>query len=156
MKSVALDPTDHIILGLLRENGRASFTQIGHATGLSPHAAASRVRRLEQAGVIAGYEAVIDQGTASGNIEALVDVRLLAATPPERFESFLESLPDVRQAWFVTGRFDYVLRVVCADSEAMDTTVRAIRMNGGVAATESRMVMRARRPRSGAVPPVRP
>ncbi|MEV4418669.1 Lrp/AsnC ligand binding domain-containing protein [Patulibacter sp. NPDC049589] len=76
-------------------------------------------------------------------------MRLLPAAPPERFEAFLETLPDVRQSWFVTGRSDDVLRIVCADTDAMDQTVRAIRQSGGVAATESRMIMRSRRPRSG-------
>lgn len=149
MKSVATDAIDDVIVGALRENGRLSFTELGRRAGLSPHAAASRVRRLEEAGVIVGYEAIVDDDTAAGSIGALIDVRLLATTPPERFEAFLETLPDVRQAWFVTGRFDYVLRISCADTEAMDRTVRAIRLQGGVAATESRMVMRARRPHSG-------
>lgn len=150
MKDVALDPVDHLILRALRENGRASFTSLGHAAGLSPHATASRVRRLEDAGVITGYEALVNPDVVTGGIEALIDVRLIASTPPERFESFLETLDDVRQSWFVTGRFDFVLRLTCADSDAMDRTVRALRMHGGVAATESRMIMRSQRPRSDA------
>jgi len=149
VSSTALDDIDDRILSALRGNGRASFTELGGLVGLSPHAVASRVRRLESAGVIVGYEAILDRDAGAGGLEALIDVRLLAATPPERFEAFLETVPDVRQAWFVTGRFDYVLRIACRDSDAMDRTVRAIRMSGGVAATESRMVMRSRRPGSG-------
>lgn len=141
----ALDPINRDLLRLLGENGRASFTELGAAVGLSPHATAERVRRLQESGVVRGFTAIVDHAAIGGGLEALIDVRLLAATPPERFEEFVATLPDAREMWFVTGRYDYELRVTCADPEALDGTVRAIRQRGGVAATETRIVMRSRR-----------
>lgn len=145
MKSDERDSIDRELLRLLGENGRASFTDLGAAVGLSPHATADRVRRLQDAGVIKGFTTIVDHAALGGGLEALIDVRLLAATKPEPFEQFVATLPDAREMWFVTGRYDYELRVTCADPEALDRTVREIRQRGGVAATETRIVMRSRR-----------
>jgi len=145
VKSDVLDAIDRELLRLLGENGRASFTELGSTVGLSPHATADRVRRLQETGVIRGFTTLVDHAALGGGLEALIDVRLLAATAPERFEEFVATLPDARDLWFVTGRYDYELRLTCADPEALDRTVREIRRSGGVAATETRIVMRSRR-----------
>jgi len=52
-------------------------------------------------------------------------------------------LPAVREMAFVTGRFDYQLRVACLDADDLDHTVRAIRGEAGAAGTETRIVMRS-------------
>ena len=54
-------------------------------------------------------------------------MRLLAGTQPDVFEAFVTSLPAVREVAFVTGRFDYHVRVACRDADDLDATVRAIR-----------------------------
>lgn len=138
-----MDQIDAQILSLLRANGRASFASIGEQVGLSPHGTADRVRRLERDGVITGYTANVDPGRVGRSVDALVDVRLLPATDPDQFERLVAGLPAVTELVFLTGRFDYQLRVACKDAEDLDQTVRTVRRDGGVAATETRIVMRS-------------
>lgn len=138
-----MDQIDRQIIDLLRANGRASFASIGAEVGLSPHGTADRVRRLERDGVIVGYTANVDPGRVGRSLEALVDVRLLPNTDPEGFERLVAKLPAVRDVFFLTGRFDYQLRVACEDADDLDRTVRAIRRDGGAAGTETRIVMRS-------------
>jgi Lrp/AsnC family leucine-responsive transcriptional regulator len=138
-----MDQIDSQILSLLRANGRASFASIGEQVGLSPHGTADRVRRLERDGAITGYTAKIDPGRVGRSVEALVDVRLLASTDPDQFERLVAGLPAVTELVFLTGRFDYQLRVACRDAEDLDQTVRTVRRDGGVATTETRIVMRS-------------
>ncbi|HET8814298.1 MAG TPA: Lrp/AsnC family transcriptional regulator [Solirubrobacterales bacterium] len=138
-----MDSIDRRILTILRANGRASFASIGAEVGLSPHGTADRVRRLERDGVITGYTARIDPGNVGRSVDALVDVRLLPSTDPEGFERLAAKLPAVRELVFLTGRFDYQLRVACVDADDLDRTVRAIRRDGGAAGTETRIVMRS-------------
>jgi Lrp/AsnC family leucine-responsive transcriptional regulator len=141
-ESTALDETDFRIVTMLVRNGRASFAAIGAEVGLSAHGAADRVRRLQRAGVITGFTARVDLEGIGRALDAVIDVRLLPATTPEAFERSLANLPAVREAAFVTGRFDYQVRVACRDSDDLDATVRAIRADG-VAQTETRIVLRA-------------
>lgn len=140
-----LDEIDNQILSLLSENGRASFSSLGQAVGLSPHGTADRVRRLEREGVITGYSVAVDPNQVGRSLDALIDVRLMPRTDPAAFERKIATLPAVREMAFVTGRFDYQLRVACLDADDLDQTVRAIRREAGAAGTETRIVMRAAR-----------
>ena len=138
-----MDAIDTQILSILSENGRASFASIGEAVGLSPHGTADRVRRLERDGVIRGYSAQIDPAGVGRGLEALLDIRLLPSTDPDEFERKALRLPAVREVDFLTGRFDFQLRLACRDADELDQTVRAIRREAGAAATETRIVMRS-------------
>jgi len=138
-----IDETDHRIISLLSANGRASFASIGAEVGLSPHGTADRVRRLERDGVITGYSASVDLGRVGRGLDAFIDVRLLPSTDPTGFENKVSSLPAVREMAFLTGRFDYQLRVACRDADELNETVRAVRRDAGAAGTETRIVMRS-------------
>ena len=143
METTGLDSTDIRILNTLLANGRASFASLGDEVGLSPHGAADRVRRLERAGVITGYTATVAPANVGRALDALIDVRLLPQTSPDKFEAFCRAQPAVRELAFVTGRFDYHVRVACQNADELDATVRAIRREGGAAQTETRIVLRA-------------
>jgi Lrp/AsnC family leucine-responsive transcriptional regulator len=138
-----LDATDHRIINALVQNGRASYASLGAGVGLSPHGVADRVRRLERAGVITGFTATVDLETVGRALDAFIDVRLLPSTRPEDFERRVRALAAVRELAFVTGRFDYHLRVACRDVDDLDQTVRAIRQDAGAAQTETRIVLRS-------------
>ncbi|HVO54944.1 MAG TPA: Lrp/AsnC family transcriptional regulator [Solirubrobacterales bacterium] len=138
-----LDEIDHRILSLLSTNGRASFASIGAEVGLSPHGSADRVRRLEREGVITGYTARIDAGLVGRSLDALIDVRLLPTTDPADFEQLIASLPAVIEMTFLTGRFDFQLRVACGDADELNQTIRRIRRDAGAAGTETRIIMRS-------------
>jgi Lrp/AsnC family transcriptional regulator, leucine-responsive regulatory protein len=143
VKTTVLDEIDFRILNALVQNGRASFASLGDQVGLSPHGAADRVRRLRSAGVIREFTVVIDLGSVGRSLDALIDVRLQANVAPEDFERRVGELGAVREVTFVTGRFDYQLRVACRDADDLDQTVRAIRQKAGAAQTETRIVMRS-------------
>lgn len=142
MKHVEIDETDFQIVEELVRNGRVSFAKLGEVVGLSPHAAADRVRRLCRAGVITGFTAVVNLERVGRAIDAFVDVRLKPDVPPERFEAAVGAIQGVRDLTFVTGRFDYHVRVACADVDGLDATVRAVR-DAGAAQTETRIVLRS-------------
>jgi Lrp/AsnC family leucine-responsive transcriptional regulator len=137
-----MDETDDRILSILATNGRASFAAIGAEVGLSPHGAADRIRRLERAGVITGYAAQIDPAGVGRSLDAFIDIRLLPSTDPEEFERRVSQLDSVREVSFLTGRFDFQLRVACRDADDLNQTVRSIRQ-GGASGTETRIVLRS-------------
>jgi Lrp/AsnC family transcriptional regulator, leucine-responsive regulatory protein len=147
-----MDEIDNQILSLLASNGRASFAAIGEKVGLSPHGAADRIRRLERGGVITGYAALIDPAEVGRSLDAFIDIRLLPTTDPEKFERLVAKLAAVREMSFVTGRFDYQLRVACRDADDLNETVRTIRQ-GGASGSETRIVLRSSSFGGPAAPP---
>jgi Lrp/AsnC family transcriptional regulator, leucine-responsive regulatory protein len=137
-----MDATDRKILSTLVLNGRATYTELGRDVGLSPHAVADRIRRLVEAGIVTGFTAGVDFNAIGRGLDALIDVRLLPTATPETFEARTARMGSVREIAFVTGRFDYQLRVACKDADDLDRTVRVLRQEAGAAVTETRIVLR--------------
>ena len=149
-----LDTIDHQILGALVQNARLSYRELGERVSLSANAAAERVRRLRERGVIAGFQAVIDPSASGRTLVALIDVRLDGPTESQRFERLIESLDEVTDAAHVTGRFDYQLRVACHGAGDLDQLIRTLKTKGGVIETDTRLSLRTVVSRPAPVPAV--
>jgi len=107
----ALDDTDWRILTELQRNGRVSFADLARGVAMSPSAVAERVRRLEEAGVISGYRAVVSADRVGLGILAFV--RLRYPTGNYRpFHALLDSTPEIVEAHHVTGEDCFVLKVL--------------------------------------------
>lgn len=119
-----------------------SFTTLGHRVGLGGTAAAARVRRMEETGVIAGYRTVLGSDVAEDGLEAFVDVQLVPERDSAQFGTWARRLPGVVEALHVTGPDDYVLRVRLSDTGALDSLLRRLRREGGVARTQTRLILR--------------
>jgi Lrp/AsnC family leucine-responsive transcriptional regulator len=137
-----MDALDRRIVGELVHNARLSWRDLGGRVGLSPNATAERVRRLEAAGVITGYRALVDPARSGRALLALVDARLGGPADAERFERLVRELDAITDAVHVTGRFDYALRVACADPAALDAVIRRLKTDGGVVETDTRIALR--------------
>jgi len=108
---ITLDRTDWRLLDELQRDGRASYADLARAVAMSPSAVAERVRRLEEAGVIAGYRATVDPDRVGMTVMAFV--RLRYPTGNYRpFHALLDSTPEVVEAHHVTGEDCFVLKVI--------------------------------------------
>jgi len=138
-----MDALDDEILRLLREDGRLSWRDLGAAVGLSANAAAERVRRLRQAGVITGFVALVDPAAGGRALQALVGITLAAGTDSDEFASRAARLEPVAEVLHLTGAPDYQLRVACRDTAELDALLRTLRLRLGVADTETTIVLRS-------------
>lgn len=148
-ENAVLDEIDREILGLLMKNARMSYRELGEHVSLSSNAAAERVRRLCDAGVISEFRAIVDPVAAGRTLGALIDVRLEGPGETSRFERLIESLDEITDAAHVTGRFDYQLRVACKDVTALDTLIRTLKTKGGVVESDTRLALRTVVSRAG-------
>src|SRR5919201_1488018 len=105
-----LDDVDWKLVEALQEDGRMSFAELGRRVSLSPPAVAERVRRLELAGVITGYQATLDLSKLGLGMQAWVRVM---ATGPDcgALGGVLRSMPEVLEASRVTGTDSHIVRV---------------------------------------------
>lgn len=117
----ALDKLDKAILRCLQKNGRETYDVIGAAIGLSPSAVLRRVKRLEEAGVIDRYVALVKPEAVGLGLIAYLNVRLEKHTeshkrnPMDVFRASVQTWPEVVECSSLTGEMDYLLRVVVAD-----------------------------------------
>lgn len=128
---VRLDRLDIKILAALQSDGRMSNLKLSELVGLSPTPCLQRVRRLENAGYIQAYGAMLDIRRIAPHITVHTDVTLRRRTPEQtqRFERYARDEQFVVECYLVSGGFDYVLKVVARDvdhyREIMDDMLAA-------------------------------
>ena len=142
VETSALDQLDRRIIDILRGDGRISWRELAERVHLAPSSAADRVRRLEAAGLIRGYQARIDPRALGRDVRAVVDVALPPGVDPAQFEEILRQREEVALAMYVTGPADYTIIVDCAGADGLDAFIRWLKAEGGVARTESKFVLR--------------
>lgn len=120
---MSLDAVDRDILFHLRRDGRLTNVELAKRVGLTAPPCLRRVKRLEEAGVITGYRAVLDAEALGRSLEVLIDVEIYAQDRKsfEEFESTVAAYDEVVEFRRMYGRPDYFLRVAVADHAAYET-----------------------------------
>jgi DNA-binding Lrp family transcriptional regulator len=117
-----MDAIDRQILAVLQVEGRISNQELADRVGLSPSPCLRRVKALEQAGVIAGYRAVIDPRAVGRGFEVFVsaNLRRAEASAIQAFEAALAGIGEVVEVRRMIGLPDYLMRVVVQDLDAYE------------------------------------
>ena len=152
--AISLDELDRRILRVLQQDGRLAVTLLADQVGLSATPCLRRIRRMEVAGVISRYAAVVEPARVGLPIQAFVQVALSshAEEVANAFHKALASRPEVVAAYAMSGEMDYLLHVLAADFEAYaDFALKALLRMPGVKETRSSFVLMALKP-PGAVP----
>jgi Lrp/AsnC family leucine-responsive transcriptional regulator len=118
-----MDKIDRLILTSLEENARQSFAELGLQVGLSKTPCWQRVRDLERTGVIRGYRADIDSAQLGLKVEAFVHITLSSVQHAE-FEAAVRQHPAVLQCFTTAGQADYLMHVLVANIEELDSLLR--------------------------------
>lgn len=111
-----LDPVDHRILALLQKDARTSNAAIARELGMAPSAILERIRKLEQRGVIEGYEARIAPKKVGLGLSAFVFVRAEERGTGKTGEQ-LAALPEVQEVHQVAGEDCYLLKLRARDTD---------------------------------------
>jgi Lrp/AsnC family leucine-responsive transcriptional regulator len=110
---IILDRFDSAILQVLATEGRISAVDLARRIGLSKSPTQARMKRLEEAGVIAGYRAILDPVKMGLAHVAFVEVRLSDTREAalQAFNRAVRQVPEVEECHMIASRFDYLLKV---------------------------------------------
>lgn len=118
---IRLDAVDRRILRVLQAEGRVTYDELASQVSLSASAALRRVKRLEEAKVIAGYVALVAPERVGLGLTAYINVRLEKHSethkrnPMDLFRASVQTWPEVVECAALTGEMDYLLRVMVED-----------------------------------------
>ncbi|MCC6298845.1 MAG: Lrp/AsnC family transcriptional regulator [Anaerolineales bacterium] len=124
-KSVILDDVDKSLLRALQADGRLSNVQLARKINLSPPATHSRLRRLERAGYVRQYTAVVDREKAGYDLLCFIHISLQMhqVAQVEKFREATRRMPEVLECHHITGEHDYLLKVVLKNRKDLERFV---------------------------------
>lgn len=126
---ITLDGINTEILELLQTDGRMTYRELGDRIGLTAPAIAERVRRLEDAGVITGYRAVVNYESLGFPI--LCVIRLNAPGSSPKVDEMLATIPEIVEANRVTGSESHVIRAHVRSTGHLEELLHRIWSEGG-------------------------
>lgn len=108
-----LDRIDREIVAALSNDARLSNKELAARVGLAPSSCLERFRRLVRDGVLRGFHADVDPQAIGLAVEALISVQLKRHTRRafEQFRDYLQTLPEVADAYHVAGSTDFLVHV---------------------------------------------
>ena len=144
-----LDGVDRRIIELLVQDGRRSASEVGRLVNLSPAAAKRRIDRLEAAGFIRGYTALIDHERLGRRLEAFTELRFAPGTQVGAIDEAVEDLPELVESFTLAGEPDALVRLRVDDVDhlkrVIDRIRRGRRSGAKVIGTKTLIVLGSRR-----------
>lgn len=136
-----MDAVDRQLIQALRENGRASYAELGRLVGLSGPSVTDRINRLEAAGVITGYRATVHSPSLGLGVTALIGIQLSDAVDHEDVAGRLRELAEIEDCWFIAGDDSYMVKVRAGDVDDLEGTIQRLSSTKGVSRTRTTIVL---------------
>jgi Lrp/AsnC family leucine-responsive transcriptional regulator len=136
-----MDAIDRQLVALLLDDARLTYQELGRAVRLSANTTADRVRRLRAKGIISGYHARLDYEAIGRPLILISDIRLREGYDNARFHASLADIPQVVEAFRITGEYDYQLRLACTGTAEFERILDALKTEHGVREVRSRLLL---------------
>jgi len=140
-----LDAIDIKILRELQRDGRMTNVELAERAGISAPPCLRRVRKLEEAGIIRGYHAMLDGPKLGFDLVAfcMVGLKRQSESNLKAFAAATEGWPLVRQAWMVNGESDFLLQCVAENlTEFQDFVIEVLTANEHVDTVRTMLTIR--------------
>ena len=135
------DPVDRKLLGLLRENARATYAQLGKGAHLSAPAVYARIRRLESAGVIKKHTVTVDPATIGLPFCAFIRIGTAGDHGCENIVASLAKNPEIEECHSIAGEDTVLIKARTANAMELEYLIRRIRSIPGILKTVTTVVL---------------
>lgn len=137
-----MDILDYKILLLLKTNAREKASAISREIHLSVSSVIERIHKLETSGIIQSYTIITDEAAIGNDLTALMEISLEHPRFTENFVQYIKSNPNIVSCYYLTGEFDYMLKICCHSSKELEEIHREIKQQEGIRMTRTHYVLR--------------
>ncbi|CAI3540401.1 MAG: Lrp/AsnC family transcriptional regulator [Clostridium neonatale] len=137
-----MDNLDHKILECLKSNARIKASQISKEIHLSVSAVLERIKKMENNNIIKNYTITVDNNKLGNGTSALMEVSLDHPKFYESFTNIIEQNDKVVLCYYLTGEFDFMLKILCSSSEELEKIHRDIKSLEGVSRTKTYFILK--------------
>lgn len=146
VKKFEMDKKDHGLISALRENARASLSDLAHRLGVSRTTVRSRIERLQQRGDILGFTVVLKDDAIHDPVRGIMMIGI-EGRGTDRIVRQLTGLPELRAVHSTNGRWDVIAEIGTNSLEDFDSTLAQIRRMDGVTSSETSLLLSTRKAR---------
>ncbi|ORT99969.1 Transcriptional regulator, AsnC family [Anaerovibrio sp. JC8] len=136
-----MDKIDKQILKRLQENARVTISVLSSEISLSMPAISERLKKLEASGVIKQYTAILNPELMDKNLTALVNLGFDNPSKADDFKKFVVNEPDIKECFYITGDFDYCLKIITHNTQTLEGLLTRIKEQAGVTKTQTIVVL---------------
>ena len=137
-----MDILDYKILSLLKTNAREKASANSREIHLSVSSVIERIHKLETSGIIQSYTIITDEAAIGNDLTALMEISLEHPRFTENFVQYIKSNPNIVSCYYLTGEFDYMLKICCHSSKELEEIHREIKQQEGIRMTRTHYVLR--------------
>ncbi len=132
-----IDKLDKQILSILMRNAKKAYTDIAKQLFVSGGTIHVRMKKLEDAGIVRGYNLVVDHAKLGYDISAFLGIYLDKSSLYEDVSKGLEGIPEIVNAHYTTGLYNIFAKVVCRDTNHLRRILQRIQEVPGIQRTET-------------------
>jgi len=136
-----MDDIDVKILKCLKANARENASVISEKVSMSVSAVIERIRKLENSGLIRQHTTIIDPQKAGKDVTAFISVSLEHPKYIDRFTSFVRENREILECHYVTGDFDFFLKVATDTTHSLERLLNAVKSVSGVMSTHTVVIL---------------
>ena len=136
-----IDDVDALLLDVLQRQGRAKRNELAKLTGLSIPAISERMRKLEEAGLIRGYAALVDHRALGCDVSAFIFVTVDSSKHYAAFLRHVQETAELLECHAVTGQGTHLLKIRTTNTASLEKLLSRIQSWEGVVQTTTNVVL---------------
>ena len=136
-----MDATDKRILRRLQEDARVTVSVLSQEISLSMPAISERLKKLENTGVVPQYTATLDPALAAKHLMASTYISCDNPSNGDKFREFIATEMDVKECFYITGDYDYALKIITKSTKTLEKLLTRIKNQDGIVKTETIVVL---------------
>src|SRR5262245_21557461 len=136
-----MDEVDRRLVAALRDNARASYAELGRLVGMSGPSVQERVRRLEESGVLTGYQAQVRPSALGLGVTALIGLLLSDTADQGSVVDRFAEVREIEDCWYIAGEESYVVKVRVRNVEALEELLGRLLRIDGISRTRTTLVL---------------